>query len=85
MNNKDTPVTWTILNLEATSQGLWTKARYIFYYTIEIQNCLAYEFYYKVNWLSDKKITTKAKNPDSEGDFTTKAPVHLFVRGSCQG
>lgn len=58
MNNKDTPVTWTILSLEAASQWPWTKVRYIFYYTTEIQNCLAYEFYYKDSWLRDKKVTT---------------------------
>lgn len=58
MNNKDTPVTWTIQSLEAASQGLWTKARYIFYYTTEIQNSLACEFYYKASWLRAKKVAT---------------------------
>lgn len=81
MNNKDTHH----LDHSEFRSCLPGALEKFFYYTTEIQNCLAYECYYKDSWLRDKKVTTKAKNPDSEGDFTTKAPVHLSVRGSCQG
>lgn len=85
MNNKDTRHL-DHSEFRSCLPGALEKSQiHFFYYTTEIQNCLAYEFHYKDSWLRDKKVTTEEKNPDSEGDFTTKAPVRLSVRGSCQG